>query len=1184
MGLDRAEPDPFSASTQAEFRQMLRELMRWAGYATLRPLSEAARQRGVDLPITTVSGALKNDALPTEDFVRRMATTCGVDQESWIRSRQALEDVQYARGTPAPDDRTPEVLESDDCPYPGLASFTSDDEASFFGRESDTATLLDLLGQRLESGGILIVGGPSGAGKSSLLRAGLFPALAKGRLPGSRRWTRLIRTPGDNPISRLAELLRELPGVDALGTDELAARLRHDPELAATTLRQALSRSSAPAAIIVIDQFEELFTLGETRAEHRLFVRALHAVAQSSGGVAPAALIVLGVRADQYAGFADHPELTAALRHGHLMLGPMSRAELVAAIERPAQVAGLGLDGGLTEVLLGDLGVIDHRDYPAGSLPLLAQALRNTWQQRDGRLLTVAGYRLTGGISGAIGHTAQRAYDGLDAAQRGLARSMLIRMVQIGETTAHARRQVNAAELVATSADPPGAQGVLDTLIRYRLVSVIGADVEIVHEALLRAWQRLRTWIEDDRAGLLLEQRLIESAQQWDIHGRHESELYRGPRLAEIADRVGARPAHNPHGSTNNTQTGLPTVAGEFLRASLEHEHEIRQRERRGVRILRALVGVLGGLLLISIAATGITVGTRVELVAQRDAAQSRELAGTALALRTVEPSVAAQLALVAYQKSPTAEARGALISSLSYVDPVRWSNSDIGDAVRTVAFSGDGKLLAAASQDHFARVWRFGAQPSLDQRPLLLPHPDQVRVAQFSPDNRWLATSSNDHAVRLWPVDSLERNPVPIVLPGAPRPLAFSHDSRLLATGLPGRNTVRLWGLATDPAKSTAAVLGELPEQDAEVLAAAIDLTGRLLATAGTDGIARLWDITDPAAPTLRYTLTENAGVVYTVAFSPDGRLLATGHSDKTARLWDVHDPGAPVELPPLRGHLGGVFGVAFSPDGHTLATASDDTTARLWDITNPAGPVPLATPLAMDADNVYSVAFSPDGHTLASASHGRTVRLWETDINRVTAEICRLSPINQADWQRYLHDQDYQPPCSQHPEAHPTADPAPLDSTTLMAAHSHRCLASNPNEPSSLRQGHCGDPGTYWQMRRGETDPVPSEDVHIVNHATGLCLDASDDNSHPGTASLVQQRTCEPNAPAQLWRPIILARHTDTVDVHLINQRDPSQRACMDVSGDSTADDAHLILWPCGNRTKQNQLFTMSTTAVDR
>jgi WD40 repeat protein len=519
------------------------------------------------------------------------------------------------------------------------------------------------------------------------------------------------------------------------------------------------------------------------------------------------------------------------------------------------------------------------------------------------------------------------------------------------------------------------------------------------------------------------------------------------------------------------------------------------------------------------------------------------------------------------------------MISSFVNLDPIRWSNSDSRDAIRTVEFSPDGRYLAASSQDKLTRVWTVGAEPSLTALPTLLPHPEQVRATRFSPDHRWLATATlKENVVRLWPMASLSQNPVPIKLPGGPAPLAFGPAGRLLATGVPGRNTVALWEIPDRP-NPKPRQLGTLPNQEMEVLAAAIDQSGHLLATAGANGTTRLWDITNPANPIQHAPLIDTAGPVYAVAFSPDGTLLAAGYKDNSARLWDVHDPTAPV-LKATLSHPALVLGVAFSPDGHTLATASEDTNARLWDITDPANARPLADPLAMGADNVYSVAFAPNGHTLASASHDRTVQLWETDIDRVTAVICALPQTSREVWHRYLPKVDYRQPC---PDAPPAISPvvARPDATTLMAGHSRQCVTSPPGGSSAEapHQGHCGAPGTSWRLHRDGTGPT----VRVVAPDSGLCLDGSDD-APPGSPTVVRQQVCSPSGAGQLWRLNLLGGNGDTVDAQLINLVDPAEPRCLDVYNQSQDENGRLVLWPCGDANKENQRFTLSAAVLGR
>jgi len=189
--VDRAgEPDPRVAKGQAEFRAGLRQLARWAGYASLQQLEAGAARRGTSMPVSTANRALNNDRLPTAEFVERMAIACAADVNHWLAARDALADRPYLRqaAETAPDEPGPPVV----CPYPGLAAFGPDQARWFFGREHDTADLLDLLA---DATGPLMVCGPSGTGKSSLLHAGLIPALRDGRLPGSENGRTVAITP-----------------------------------------------------------------------------------------------------------------------------------------------------------------------------------------------------------------------------------------------------------------------------------------------------------------------------------------------------------------------------------------------------------------------------------------------------------------------------------------------------------------------------------------------------------------------------------------------------------------------------------------------------------------------------------------------------------------------------------------------------------------------------------------------------------------------------------------------------------------------------------------------------------------------------------------------------------------------------------------------------------------------------
>jgi DNA-binding SARP family transcriptional activator/WD40 repeat protein len=573
---------------------------------------------------------------------------------------------------------------TDECPYKGLAAYDEGDIDSFFGRDADVAACL----ARLEASRLLAVAGPSGCGKSSLVRAGLAPAL--------RRRHRAVAV--------------LVPGVDPDGTlsDTLAAQ----------------DESTKP--LLVIDQFEDLFTLGASAETVGAFCARLVAYAEEQ------APVVVVVRSDHVAALGAEPALARLVEQGLYLMGPLRGDVLRAAIEGPAQQAGLRLEPGLVDLLARDT-----EDEP-GALPLLSHALVETWRRRDGRVLTVEGYRATGGIRGAVARSADRLYESLPAEQRTVLRSLLLRLVAPVPDGEPVRSRVASRAL----GGDPARERVLGLLVRARLVTAEEDTVELAHEALARAWPRLRAWLDDDAAGQRILRHLAATAEGWEGLGRPADELYRGVRLdAALEWRESARPDLTAVEAAF-LDASAAAAAAEGQAAAARARHQARQNRR-----LRGLLTATATLLVVALAAGLVAVNRSGDARDQRDAARAAQedaqleaLVNRSLALRPTNGSVAALLAVEAYRRRPDARAWSALLGAF------QGAPGFMGNRYLPAEFYASGALVPGTSTAVIALDGRDLKLVDLDSGELEDPFPPPtdipatVPVTRVSGDGRFVA------------------------------------------------------------------------------------------------------------------------------------------------------------------------------------------------------------------------------------------------------------------------------------------------------------------------------------------------------------------------------------------------------------------------------------------------------------
>ena len=895
------------------------------------------------------------------------------------------------------------------CPYRGLLPFGEADAEVFYGRERLTTELAVSMARRVSSGGLVVVTGASGAGKSSLLRAGLLPALAQGLLvQGSEHWPQMVITPTRDPLTELATHLAVLGGADTVAIRD---GLVQHPVLAHLAFRQAaaadaarrsqgpLSADRAARLVLIVDQFEQIFTLSpgsHRETERQAFIAALHAAATSPVGPddGPPALVVIVVRGDFWDRCAAYPELADALQDGPFVVGPMTDSDLRLAITGPADAAGLRIEDSLTDTVVGDLRETPGNDA-VGTLPLLSQAMLLTWENRDGNLLTGHGYGQAGGVNLAVQTSADAVFDSFTADQQKLAQRLLRHMTVVGRDGRLTRRPVDRTELYSGLGDSEASQGdaILEAFAARRLVVLNDGTLQLAHDAILVAWPRLRGWLEDDQINWILHGQLGDDTASWHDHNEDASFLYRGTQLATVqkaASHWAANPSRYP---------AVTSAQRDFLHAS-------ENAAARSTRQRRMVAAALVVLLIVSLALAGLAARTagradqqRAAAVQRRNVAVSAQLAAQGERLDTTDPARAALLAAASWRIAHTPQATESMLDVLA--QPQRSVLTAVGDfPYTTVAFSPDGKILAIGDQNGTARLRDLTTHRQIGEA-MSESNGQVLNALTFSPNGKLLAIADADGLVRLWNVATQRQIGTTIRGRHDIASVAFSPDGRLLATA-DGDGTVRLWNLIThhQVGAPMIATSGERIKGTTFTLATSVAFSpdGRVLATAGLGGPVRLWDVGTHDQIGASFPHSSRGVGAEEVAFSPDGEFLATGDADGTARLWDVarhQQVGIPMSASG-REKIDGVTSrtvtsLAFSPGGKVLATAGVDGTLRLWDVaTQGQIGVPMIASTASGIDgNTIDVAFSPGGRALATAGGGDgTVRLWDADIYRQSGE----------------------------------------------------------------------------------------------------------------------------------------------------------------------------------------------------
>lgn len=924
MALPRGErPLASGDEVLVQFAGDLRLLREKAGTPTYRELSARAHYS-----VAALSEAASGRKLPSLSVTLAYVAACGGEVADWEdRWRMTAAELSAKKAaTPCPGNGEP-------APYVGLAAFQQEDAELFFGRDDLVTDLLS----RVRQTRFLGVFGSSGCGKSSVLRAGLAARLAAGRAPNGLPV--VVFMPGQHPFEEcaihLAQFLGESPGT-------LRDELAEDPRNLHRRIRQAATDRAGDAdVVLVVDQFEELFTLCADEEERRRFVDALVIAATDP---ASRTRVVLGVRADFLGHCGRYPGLVTALQDAQVLIGAMSTDELRLAITGPAEQAGYRVETALVARLVADA------TRQPGMLPLVSHALLQTWLRRQGKVMTAAGYDAVGGIEHALARSAEATYQSMAADQQEIVQQIFLRLTAPGDGPEDTKRRIPRREL---DHDDQNTVLVLDRLTRARLITVGHDSVEIAHEALIRHWPRLHDWLADDQDGHRLRRQLTEAAGEWERHERDDGLLYRGARLATWQDR--------PVDRLNDTERAFLTAGRRAV------EREQRQRRRRVQLVIGALCAAM--ILLTVLAVLAVLMAVQAD--GERLSAAGRQLATDARTQMQFDPELGLLLARQAYAMAPSEDTEALLRQAAadSHIRATLYGPRDSRgqrDPMVGVAFSADGKQLATSGNSELrAWDWATGKVTRHASRKVKSYTGTPTFRATFSPDTRYVAETDAAGRVQLW--DWADRTE-PVMLLGprdAVSSIAFSANGQHVAVG--GQDgTIRIWNTAGDRDEPEV-----LEGHTGPVVGVAFGASGRGLASIGADGTLRVWDLlgfTDPVV------LPTGDSKVKAVAFSTNGDQVATAHADGTIHVWDPVSGNGQI-MP--GSHAGAAESVTYGADGHWIASTGADGTVRIWNADRPAAPGVLRG----HRGTVRAAAFSPDGKLVASVGADGTARVWDID-----------------------------------------------------------------------------------------------------------------------------------------------------------------------------------------------------------